>query len=601
MLPMWNNSDEYNCFNSPEFKKDIELIESGIQKINTLGQELSKSLSETDQPISESLLQSTHKILALRMDVYTLMGNISTFTHCEQALDAKNKEAKKISSQIENLVTRFETAFNPWNLFILKTTDENFKKIMNSENSKDYSFYFSHQRKLKYTLLSNAEENILTQLKVSGHLSWGNLYNSISGTAPVEMHTDTGVETVSIAVASGLTKNKNEKTREAAWKGLQKTWSDHKQSVAEILNALAGWRLDVNELRSKEQKQSFLSQPLHNNRITEETLNAMVNAIIEFKPQIQLGAKTMAKHLGKSKLDPWDLLAPAPIEGAPLSFENSFEKVKNSFTAVDPKMGEFAQMMLDKNWIDASVRPNKRNGAFCTGFSKSRTPRIFQTFTGSALDTSTMAHELGHAYHSWVMRDMNLAASRYPMSLAETASIFAENVLFDHEIETAKTKDDLLAVYWATTEQAVSLLLNICTRFEFEKNFYQKRKEGYVGADELSDLTAKAYDAWYGDSLSEPDRMFWATKLHFSMAHISFYNFPYTFGYLFSFSLYARKEEWGKDFSQKYISILRDTGTMTAEDLIQKHLGEDITKVEFWRKSLSAISNKIIKFSQMDV
>ena len=128
MLPMWNNSDEYNGFNSPEFKKDIELIESGIQKINTLGQELSKSLSETDQPISESLLQSTHKILALRMDVYTLMGNISTFTHCEQALDAKNKEAKKISSQIENLVTRFETAFNPWNLFILKTTDENFKK-----------------------------------------------------------------------------------------------------------------------------------------------------------------------------------------------------------------------------------------------------------------------------------------------------------------------------------------------------------------------------------------------------------------------------------------------------------------------------------------
>lgn len=599
MLPMWNNSDEYNGFNSPEFKKDIELIEAGIQNINILGKEYSKLLVEPNQSISESLLKSVQKVLALRMDISVLMGNISTFTNCEQALDAKNKEAKKVSSQIENLMTQFETAFNPWNLFILKTTNDNFEKIMNSENSKDYAFHFSHQRKIKQTLLSNAEENVLTKLRSSGHLSWGNLYNSISGTAPVEMHTDKGIETVSVAVAASLTKNEIEKTREAAWKGLQKTWSDHKQSVAEILNALAGWRLDVNELRSKEQKLDFLSQPLHSNRITEETLNAMMSAIAEFKPQIQLGAKAMAKLLGKSKLDPWDLLAPAPIEGGALSFEESFAKVKNSFTALDPKMGEFAQMMLDRNWIDASVRPNKRNGAFCTGFSKSRTPRIFQTFNGSALDTSTMAHELGHAYHSWVMRDMNLAASRYPMSLAETASIFAENVLFDHEIATAKTKDDLLSVYWATTEQAVSLLLNICTRFEFEKNFYQKRKEGFVGADELSDLTAKAYENWYGDSLSEPDRMFWATKLHFSMAHISFYNFPYTFGYLFSFSLYARKEEWGKDFSQKYIAILRDTGIMTAEDLIQKHLGEDITKVEFWRKSLSAISDKIVKFSQM--
>ncbi len=310
----------------------------------------------------------------------------------------------------------------------------------------------------------------------------------------------------------------------------------------------------------------------------------------------------MAKHLGKTQLDPWDLLAPAPVKAtSPLTFTESFSQVKNSFTAMDPVMGEFAQMMLDKNWIDASVRPNKRNGAFCTGFLKSGSPRVFQTFMGSAHDTSTLAHELGHAYHSWVMRDMHLFASEYPMTLAETASIFAENVLFDYQVKNVKSKENLFEAYWSMAESAVGLLLNVPARFEFEKSFYEKRKEGFVGADELSDLTEKAFINWYGDSITQGDRMFWATKLHFSISEVSFYNFPYAFGYLFSLSLYARKNEWGKDFSQKYIAILRDTGMMTAEDLIQKHLGEDITKVDFWRKSLVEISKKIEEFSQLEV
>lgn len=599
-LPQWNNSDEYKGFLTTDFQGDFKIVESNILKLNSMTHEYSKNLTETTVPVSDSFLLALQQVIALQTESKTLFFNLSTFTSCEQSLDAQNKEAEKMDSQLSALNSKLEIALNPWNLFITKTTEENFKKVICAEKTKDYAFFYAHQRQLNQTLLSNVEENVLSKMKATGHSAWGNLYDAISGTARVEILKNGTLQKVSIAEAASLTKVNDSETRKNAWQGLQKTWTDHKQSAAQILNALAGWRHDVNQLRSEKQKVDFLDQPLHGNRISKETLEAMMAAIAEFKPQIQLGAKTMAKHLGKSKLEPWDLLAPAPIKGGALSFDESFLQVKNSFSAMDPVMGDFAQMMLDKNWIDASVRPNKRNGAFCTGFAKSGNPRVFQTFMGSPHDTSTLAHELGHAYHSWVMRDMNLIASDYPMTLAETASIFAENVLFDYQIANAKTKEDLLDVYWSIAEGAVGLLINIPTRFEFEKNFYEKRKEGFVGADELSSLMSSAFTNWYGDSLTEGDPMFWATKLHFSIADVSFYNFPYAFGYLFSLSLYARKNEWGKDFSQKYVAILRDTGIMTAEDLIQKHLGEDITKIEFWRKSLEVISHKILDFSKIE-
>lgn len=602
MLPQWNNTDEYKGFLADDFQNDISFVENNIKKIQSMTHEFSKHISTPENKASEQFILCIQQVIELQTDVYKILYNLKVYTSCEQSLDAENKEAVKFDSILSSLRSNLEMSLNPWNLYIAKTTSENFKHILNSEKTKEYLFHYSHQRLQSDTLLSEAEENVISKLKSSGHSAWGNLYEAISGTARVEILKNGKPEKISVAEAASLTKVNDSDVRKNAWQGLQNMWTEHKQSAAQILNSLAGWRLDANELRSKNRKVDFLNMPLHDNRIKSETLTAMMAAIAEFKPQIQLGAKTMAKHFGKTQLDPWDLLAPAPIKtSTELTFAESFSQVKNSFSAMDPKMGEFVQMMLDKNWIDASIRPNKRNGAFCTGFLKSRTPRVFQTFMGSPHDTSTLAHELGHAYHSWVMRDMNFMASDYPMTLAETASMFSENVLFDYQITNAKSPADLLDVYWSITEGAVGLLLNIPTRFEFEKNFYEKRKAGYVGADELSELTADAYKNWYGDSISQPDRMFWATKLHFSISEVSFYNFPYSFGYLFGLSLFARKNEWGNDFSQKYISILRDTGSMTAEDLIQKHLGEDITKIEFWRKSLTVVAEKIEKFSQLEV
>lgn len=602
ILPRWDNTTEYPSFTSKEFNDDLAYLDKAIAKIESNLKNFEAQLANPEEPLSPAVLEGLQETLFTYSEAKIIFYNVSSYSSFELSLDSKNVEAEKMYSFInKDLYSKFDIAITPLNLFLSKTSEDNFNKFFKAEKIKDYAFHYSRLRLKKDHLLSKKEEAIMSTLKKDGHTSWGNLYSSISGSVRVKIDHPSYPEPTSIAVAFGNTQGSDEPLRKASWEGIQSVWREHQQTAAAIVNALAGWRHDVNKLRSTETKKlDFLDEPLHGNRIKAETLQAMIDAVADYRPKIQAAAKTMAKYYGKKQLDPWDLVAPAPIKSeAALTFKESFRQVKDSFTHMDPAFGEFAQMMLDKNWIDMSIRPNKRNGAYCGGFSKSRSPRVFMTFAGSSQNTSTLAHELGHAYHNWVMRDMPKISTMYTMSLAETASIFAEQTLFDYQISTAKTKDEVLDVYWSIAEGAVSLLLNIPTRFEYEKNFYEKRKNGYVTPDELTTLMKDAYTNWYGDSLSQPDPMFWATKLHFSMASVSFYNFPYTFGYLFSLSLYARKDEWGKDFSKKYTAILRDTGLMTAEDLIQKHLGEDITDKKFWMKALDTVAVKLEQFSKL--
>jgi len=193
---------------------------------------------------------------------------------------------------------------------------------------------------------------------------------------------------------------------------------------------------------------------------------------------------------------------------------------------------------------------------------------------------------------------MPLAQLDYPMTLAETASIFAETLVGDH-LQSTGDAGTKFEIAWASVSDAAAMLVNIPARFDFEKSFYTARESGSLTPQELSDLTDQAWRKWYGTELSETEKQYWMTKLHFSIPEVSFYNFPYTFGYLFSLGIYAKRAELGDRFLPSYLEILRDTGRMTAEDLIQKHLGQDIRRPEFWLGSLSIVERKVSEFENL--
>lgn len=586
---VWDLESEYASCSSPEFLADVAFVDDKIKQLRSWVAELGSTFSDV------SLLQ---KVLIESQAASIVARNLNTYLYCRLSVDTSDTEADAKESELQNLTSSLAQIMIPVNNYLKRCSDEKLAQVLNHPELLAATFVWNDRRKLKDTLLSDEEETLIEALGKSGHKAWGDLYDKLCGSMRCELKWKDRTEVVGLAQASALTRHRDEETRKVSWLAIQEAWKGHQDSAAAILNALSGWRHEEYKRRSHSRTLHFLDTPVAQNRIQRETLDAMLQACEKNIPKTRAAAAAMAKLLGKKQMDPWDLLAQSPVSASvkPKTPDEAMELIRTAFSSVSPEFADFATMMHKKNWLEGRVLPNKSTGGYCTNFAKKREPRIFMTYMGSNNDVSTMAHEIGHAYHSWVMRDMSVYESGYTMSLAETASIFAEAVLHDTMIEKAQSREEKIEFAWGEVEGAVAFLLNIPARFEFEKNFYEMRQKRAVSVEEFKKVTNDAWTKWYGPALSQNDEMFWATKLHFHMAGRSFYNFPYTFGYLFSMSIYARREELGADFFKKYVAILRDTGRMTAEDLIQKHLGEDIRRPEFWQKSIDVINKKIARF-----
>lgn len=592
--PAWDLKSEYPSIESEKFKQHE-------MQVNKLADQIMDWTAQLRENIDVNLIE---QVLLAKEEMQTLARDLSGFVSCSLAIDGTNEKLKAKQSQLLSLDSKCNQALAWIKIFIQRCDDDRFQEIFSKPSLSSQKFLWIQERKQKDFLLSESEESLISALGASGFHSWANLYSELCSSMKVSIPRDQGFEQVGLAHASALIRGADPIKRQQAWKAIQSAWKTHQHSAAAILNALAGWRLELNKKRSHTQNQDFLMPSLFQSRIEKKTLEAMMTAIKANLPQLRKAVIFMGKAHGGEKLHPWDLLAPAPTkavvqdsEGMP--YKDAISIIRKSFHEVSPSMSSFVDLMVRENRLEGRVLPSKANGGFCSTFRKSRASFIFQTYMGSSRDVFTLAHELGHAYHSWCLKEVPLSETFYPMTLAETASIFAETLLSENLIEQSHDIEQKKELMFINLEQASSLLINIPARFEFEKNFYELRKTKTLSADELSDLTDKAWSSWYGSTLSENDRMYWASKLHFSMSGVSFYNYPYTFGYLFALSIYARKSEWGADFHKRYVEILKDTGRMTAEALIQKHLGENIQDESFWQKAIEIPLNQIKDYEML--
>lgn len=220
------------------------------------------------------------------------------------------------------------------------------------------------------------------------------------------------------------------------------------------------------------------------------------------------------------------------------------------------------------------------------------------TFSGSASNVSTLAHELGHAFHQEAMLQVRQLNRAYAMNVAETASTFAEMIVADAALKQAETKDEKLFLLEDKIQRSVAMFMNIHARFLFETRFYEERKQGVVPAEKLNELMEAAQKEAFAIR-GEYHPHFWASKLHFHITGVPFYNFPYTFGYLFSLGIYARALREKADFEEKYIALLCDTASMTVEDLAMKHLGADLTERSFWEDAVRLAVQDVQEFLEL--
>jgi oligoendopeptidase F len=294
----------------------------------------------------------------------------------------------------------------------------------------------------------------------------------------------------------------------------------------------------------------------------------------------------------------FDLGAPLDLaDQEKLSWDKAQAMVGASFKHAYPALGNFfTEQVIGKNWVEWEPRAGKRPGGFCTSSMLSKESRIFMTYNESLGDVLTLAHESGHAYHGALMRDVRPYARAYPMTLAEAASTFGENVLMNGILDDPQVSDRQKALILdIEIGHGAIYLLDIPVRYEFEKSFYEERAKGPLSVSRLKELMVATQRRVIGDVL-EPggeDPYFWASKLHFYITGITFYNFPYTFGYLLSRALYAIFKKEGAEFLPKYEEFLRRAGSDSAENVVKQTIGRDIEKTEFWSEAIRSLEEPL--------
>ena len=572
--------------------------------LKELQQEISSFRELVCRPVpAMSAAQVEHfaYILEQTQFLMTRMREAGAFVTCLNAQDVHDQEAKQLSGRISQLTAANVSALALLDQQWLHLSESVWEALLRETRVAPIAFSLRERRARAAEKLPIDQELLVTDLSVDGYHAWSDIYNAVIGnmSIPVERHGD--VIPLSVGQAANQMQVADRAIRVEMFGKWEQAFAKQEELFASTLNHLAGFRLQVYRHRGWD---SVLREPLQNNRMTEATLSVMWRVVERHKEVLASFLRRKGRLLGTDTLSWHDAAAPVGHGGEQVTFAQARALIVEQFGRFSPEMAAFADKCFKERWIEALDRPGKRPGGFCTSFPVANQSRIFMTFSGSVANVATLAHELGHAYHQYTMHGIPPMSRQYAMNVAETASTFAEMIVADAALRQTSVREERLALLDGKARRAVTFFMDIHARFLFELDFYAARKDGLVGAKTLNDMMERAQKEAFLGVLDEYHPRYWASKMHFYMTHSPFYNFPYTFGYLFSAGVYRTALSEGQGFADRYVALLRDTGRMTVEDLAKAHLGVDLTKDEFWESAVKLVlqdAEEFLRLTDQDV
>ncbi len=597
----WNLDTLYTSFESNEFLNDIKEMDTNIAALNTwVEKEFTKSAAVQDNPAEIGNI--IRKYLDSYINIRKLYSALSSYAELTFSVDASNHTAKKYTEILEQKlpdITKATVQFARW-LSLVNNID---KVIKNSGLLKEHNFYLKEISNNSKYLLTNKEEILAAKLKNSGSNAWSQLWNILTSTVKVDIKIDGEQKELPLPVVRNMANEADKDIRKKAFNAELAVYKKFEEAAAAALNGVKGEVITLSELRGYK---SPLHMTLINSRMDEKTLNAMFSAIQEYLPVFRKYFRKKAELLGHSKGLPfYDLFAPITKKSDTekskkdkliFTYDQAREFIVNKFREFSDNLADYADNAFENNWIDAEQREGKRGGAFCENLHVIGESRIMSNFDGSFSGLTTLAHELGHGYHGHCLKNESFLNSDYPMPLAETASIFCETLIINAAIKNA-SETEAYTILENSIQSDAQVIVDIYSRFLFESELFEKRKDSSLSVDELKNIMINAQKESYGDGL-DPEQLhpyMWACKPHYYYADFNFYNFPYAFGLLFAKGLYAEYLKTGKSFIEKYDNLLKETGKNNIAD-VTSMMGIDIQSTEFWKKSLKLTAKDIEKF-----
>lgn len=571
---------------SPEFTKHLEETGVKIEEFTKTVKEYAPSDGITDR-------KTVRNLIDMFEGTVQKIRQAGAFVSCLQAQNMHDKDADALRGKVTELSASFQNGLTIFDGKLSQYENDQWKLLLEDEKLHELSFVLTERRTNAVQRLSEKEEMLINKLSVDGYHGWGQMYDTVVGSMQIPFEENGHVSYLSVGQAANKFSHPNREVRQKVFAEWEKAWNEKGALLSKTLNHLAGFRLNTYEMRNWD---NVLKEPLEYNRMDEKTLTAMWRVISNNKKPLVEFLNRKAKLLGLEKLSWFDVDAPIGKTETKMTYQEGAEFILDHFAKFGEEMTSFAKTAFENNWIEAEDRQGKRPGGFHTYFPESAQSRIFMTYSGTPSNVSTLAHELGHGFHTYAMKDMHTLNRNYAMNVAETASTLAEMIVSDAAVKNASSEEEKLVLLEDKIQRSVALLMNIHARFIFETSFYEERRKGLVSKERLNELMVTAQKEAFGDALEEYHPSFWGSKLHFYITGVPFYNFPYTFGYLFSLGIYAKAIQEGKGYEEKYIALLKDTASMTVEELAKKHLDVDLTDDAFWESAIKVCIEDVEEF-----
>jgi pepF/M3 family oligoendopeptidase len=519
--------------------------------------------------------------------------NLDAFVYSSYTTDTTNAELVRELDALQEIVRPVQSARAELRSRLAAMGTELLELAETDERIAPYRFFLEEERYYAEHQMSPAEEDLAADLSRPGADAWSRLQQTVSSTLSVDWADG---EKKTVVDLRGLAHDPDRATRERAYRLELDAWRSVEVPMAAALNGVKGFAVILDGRRGYSRS---LERAILQSRISRETLDALIAVMEESLPLFRRYLTRKAEHLGVGRLAFYDLFAPVGASPGTWTFAAAREFIVRQFRGFSEELADFAERAFKGRWIDAEPREGKVGGGYCISFPLAGESRILCNFDGSFDGVGTVAHELGHAYHHEVLKDAAAVHRAYPMTLAETASIFCETIAFSGGLADASPSEELHVLEQAL-EDSTQVIVDILSRFRFETMLFDRRSSGALGADELCELMREAQLETYGDGL-DPDTLhpyMWAAKPHYYNHELPFYNFPYAFGQLFGLALYAQYQAGTPDFPRRYREILTMTGRASAVE-VTREAGFDIESPDFWRGGIELIEARVKRLEEL--
>ena len=569
----------YKGYDDPSFKSDFDKVTQMVDEFNQLANELTQANKK----------ENVVRIVKANEQLTQLVKDLGTFLSLKQSINTSDGQATNFESQLYTQLAKITKASTTCEQYIIACSDlATF--IENDAYLKQYEYYLTQIQKSGKYLLSEEVEETIAKLNMDAGNAWEKQFEYLTSSLEIEKDG----KTYTLSEIRNMAYDPDSTVRKGAYEAELQGYRKIKDAIAFSLNSIKGQTNTICEMRGYE---SALHRTLENADMKQETLDAMLSAMKDYMPKFRQYLKRKATLLGHNDGLPfYDLFAVVASDDRKYTIEEAKAYLVNSFSSFSSDLSQMVNTAFEQDWIDFFPRKGKVGGAFCANLVKQKQSRILTNYDGYFGDIVTLAHELGHAYHGEKLighAPLNLS---YSMPVAETASTFNENLIMNKAIHEA-TGEAKIALIENQLQDATQIIVDIYSRFLFEKEVLERRKDEFLFAEQLEEIMINAQKEAYGDGLDSNylHPYMWVCKSHYYSAGLSFYNFPYAFGGLFAKGLYAMYLEDKDAFVPKYKQMLYNTTIMSVEDCA-KTMGIDLTQKAFWEKSLAMIASNIDEF-----